>query len=807
MSPSLSSFSHHKNPYTPSPSRHKNSFDNLSARLGDSFNEAKSAAALAASVTRHDTVILTSDGHRLPGIPLPEAQQLNASRLEQEERHQKNNEDAESRNESDTATFIPLMTTVRPSFSPVNVPRAPAYTHPLFPPLPLYGPTTPLRKVQAYVFRVISGILSICFLTVIVTGAIIKYIPVGCRRWYLRNWKNEDPDKDRPFYQIELERAKKRGEAERTWEEAASIERDFWRGRAAQDVNKKQSEFSNSCPTDEEKIDAEISNEDACTKDASVNTLQGRKPDSIPREGGRDKLVCDIGYYARRVGLDIEEYKVETEDGFLILLQRVYDPRDPPLDVNTVEDGLGESTHWNKKGRRKYPVLLIHGLLQSSGAFCVNDEDSLAFFLCKSGYDVWLGNNRCGRTPEHTLLTYSDPRMWAWNIRQMGILDLPAFINHILTRTGFPKLALIAHSQGTAEAFVALAREQRPELGSKISIFCALAPAVYAGKLVEEMYFKFMEIVSPSMFRVIFGIHAFIPMMMWFQQYLPGRLYGKLGYRVFSYLFKWSDLRWDRGLRERFFRFSPVYVSAESMRWWLGRECFATQKCILATRTEEQNEDDKELRREQNGLAEKAAKQGSLRSSLIDERLGPQPEPQTTSDTVSTKSEESSSSEDLLLSGPWYNELFPPLALWVCGSDDLVDGKRFLKRLDKGREPYVRVVHQSVIDEYEHLDVLWAIDSIQKVGWEVRDIVWKIVEEEMEKAREEHSRLKAEIKEQQDKGESWWKNVVVPEGVGRGIRNEEKEYTGNTWKVKTSARIQREKRLGNQKYSSAIPGS
>ena len=36
----------------------------------------------------------------------------------------------------------------------------------------------------------------------------------------------------------------------------------------------------------------------------------------------------------------------------------------------------------------------------------------------------------------------------------------------------------------------------------------------------------------------------------------------------------------------RGFMFSPVYVSAESMRWWLGRDGFATQKCILATRKE-----------------------------------------------------------------------------------------------------------------------------------------------------------------------------------------------------------------------------
>ena len=28
-------------------------------------------------------------------------------------------------------------------------------------------------------------------------------------------------------------------------------------------------------------------------------------------------------------------------------------------------------------------MLMMHGLLQSSGAYCTNDDESLAFFLCK----------------------------------------------------------------------------------------------------------------------------------------------------------------------------------------------------------------------------------------------------------------------------------------------------------------------------------------------------------------------------------------------------------------------------------------
>lgn len=72
-------------------------------------------------------------------------------------------------------------------------------------------------------------------------------------------------------------------------------------------------------------------------------------------------------------------------------------------------------------------------------------------------------------------------------------------------------------------------------------------------------------------YRAFFGVHSFVPLMTLVRSALPGHIYGWLAYRVFNYLFSWTDLRWERRLRGRFFQFSPVYVSAECMRWWLGR--------------------------------------------------------------------------------------------------------------------------------------------------------------------------------------------------------------------------------------------
>lgn len=73
----------------------------------------------------------------------------------------------------------------------------------------------------------------------------------------------------------------------------------------------------------------------------------------------------------------------------------------------------------------------------------------------------------------------------------------------------------------------------------------------------------------------------------------------------------------------------------------------------------------------------------------------------------------------------WYDEQVPPFALWVAGSDDLVDGKRLLRRFERGREPHVEIVHSKIIEGYEHLDVIWAIDSIEQVGREVLETIWR----------------------------------------------------------------------------------
>ncbi|KAI8939976.1 hypothetical protein NX059_003700 [Plenodomus lindquistii] len=655
-------------------------------------------------VTPQDPVIKTADGHRLPAVPLEEAAKLNELRnlVDDHGPSQIKPEEARVREAKDGAIHGLLLNEQTEedgqgrSDVPLGDSKNPWKTNPLFPPLPLYGPPTLLRRVQCWAFRVSSGILSFLFLLVIILGAAFTSLPGMLNHIWLRlTFRN--PDKRRPFYHEETKRKKARRLEEKAWTKTRA-------SKPEEEIEDRETE--------------------------------GGEERFVPLEGGPDPLVCDVRYYAKRVGLDCEIFDVQTEDGFIIELWHLYNPltykRTNESERAThspdvfPETGTGVSASQYPDGDKKYPVLMIHGLLQSAGAYCTNDDDSLAFFLAKSGYDVWLGNNRCGFKPRHAMLDYSDPRMWAWNIRQMGVMDLPALVSRVLSETGFPKLGLVCHSQGTTQTLVALAQEQRPQLGEKISCFCALAPAAYAGRLIKKAQFKFFQVISPGMFRAVFGIHAFIPFMMLMHKILPGHFYGDMGYRVFAFLFNWTDDRWERDLRDRMFQFAPVYVSAESMRWWLGRECFAKQKCILATREEKTMEDEEDEEEDRKAIRSPSPsaesddeddieKAGSILQPLKRTKRGVQ---QRDSDNARFA---------------WYGPEAPPMAFWVCGADDLVDGRRLLRRFERNREPHVDVVHSKIIEGYEHLDVIWAMDAVEKVGKELREVLWKTAPKEARK--------------------------------------------------------------------------
>jgi hypothetical protein len=162
--------------------------------------------------------------------------------------------------------------------------------------------------------------------------------------------------------------------------------------------------------------------------------------------------------------------------------------------------------------------------------------------------------------------------------------------------------------------------------------------------------------------------------MMLMNRYTPRKVYGWLGYRVFNYLFDWSDRHWERRIRDRFFQFAPVYISSECMRWWLQRgkdlfyqteiDCFVKKGCLLLDRE-----------------------------------------------------------------SPWYDPtVMPPVSLYIGGRDKLVNGRKLIDRFEN-KEKIVPIRIQ-IDEDYEHLDCLWSMDCIERIGKRIREDIWETISDD-----------------------------------------------------------------------------
>lgn len=155
---------------------------------------------------------------------------------------------------------------------------------------------------------------------------------------------------------------------------------------------------------------------------------------------------------------------METADGYILGLFRI---------------NSGKITN----NSTKYPVLLVHGLLTSAESFIfVGPNRSLPYLLSDRNYDVWLVNSRgtLNSRRHRTLNPDTDRDFWLFTWHEVGVYDLPAIIDFILTKTSKKKLFYIGHSQGTT-AFFVMASE-RPEYNKKIQLSVQLAPTVYVNQ-------------------------------------------------------------------------------------------------------------------------------------------------------------------------------------------------------------------------------------------------------------------------------------------------------------------------------------
>lgn len=97
------------------------------------------------------------------------------------------------------------------------------------------------------------------------------------------------------------------------------------------------------------------------------------------------------------------------------------------------------------------------------------------YLLYDQGYDVWMGNVR-GNTYSRDHAPFVS-EFWDFSFHEMGVYDVPAFIDFTLEQTGVEKLHYIGHSQGTTSFWIL--GSEHPDYMEKIILMQALAPVAY----------------------------------------------------------------------------------------------------------------------------------------------------------------------------------------------------------------------------------------------------------------------------------------------------------------------------------------
>lgn len=367
----------------------------------------------------------------------------------------------------------------------------------------------------------------------------------------------------------------------------------------------------------------------------------------------QDILIPSLSFYYNKLNIIVEEFKVMTSDGYPLILWHLKDTR--------------RST---TQSQSRKPMLFMHGLLQSSASFASSGDKSLAYYFNEQGYDIWLGNNRIGFDYDCDKNKH-DENYWNWDMNEMYRIDLPTLITFVQEKTGYSKIHLVGHSQGTTQIFLSLINNT-DNIKSKIDKFIALAPACYPGPLLtqESRIFKIIRKTIDNPW--VFGKKSFIKIMMLTRYWFLGtEFFGFICYLFFSYVFEWDNKLWDKKMTARHFMFSPVYVSVKLMQWWLSDDI---NKVSFIQHS----------------------------SSLLF------PEDKTWfqgSDKAKGNGEGNGKGKD---------DECPEILMVVPRRDKLVDGIRLIDHFNKYENP--SKFKYWIIDKYSHLDVLWATDVLETVG-------------------------------------------------------------------------------------------
>jgi len=172
-----------------------------------------------------------------------------------------------------------------------------------------------------------------------------------------------------------------------------------------------------------------------------------------------------------------------------------------------------------------------------------------------------------------------------------------------------------------------------------------------------------MKNMSQEAYFYLFGKKSFIPLLKSVQGNLPPSVFCVFAYAMFSYLFDWGDRNWNRGRKAKYFQCTPTFTSSKLLAHWC--------KALNASR-------------------------------IVSFEDGVDPNLYSV-----------------------HTEIPCPIALFYGERDTLVNAELLIKEtIAAGKH---KLVHHEKLENYEHLDLLWAVDAPSKLFPKIVDIIEKTI--------------------------------------------------------------------------------
>ncbi|XP_029953871.1 gastric triacylglycerol lipase [Salarias fasciatus] len=283
---------------------------------------------------------------------------------------------------------------------------------------------------------------------------------------------------------------------------------------------------------------------------SSPDVFRNRHYDD-PRHQEDPEVHMNISEIIRRWGYPAEEHEVETEDGYI-------------LTINRIPSGL------KRTAGPKPAVFLQHGLLAAGSNFITNPpETGLGYVLADAGYDVWIGNSR-GNTwsRKHRSLNPEQDDFWKFSHDELAFKDLPAVVDYVLKMTGEEQIFYVGHSQGTTIAFIAFST--LPELASKIKMFIGLAPVATVAFTSSAM--TKLAILPENIIWDLFGKRDFLPqshMIEWLAEHVCGKtLLDELCVNIFFVICGFDEKNLNASRTPVYTTHCPAGTSVQNMVHW-----------------------------------------------------------------------------------------------------------------------------------------------------------------------------------------------------------------------------------------------